>query len=197
SRPGFGWQSVRLFLGSMLRALGLLLGKAPADAWDEVVGTIRAYARPLRMLHARRVRRSTAEPKPAEVRHLLPATWWPYQHGLDLAVETVRAVVRPQPAVAARRALVEPGPEAPEAENLADEKHLLLRRPWLTTVGVLIVLAAVAGRGLYGGGNLFGGALLPAPSDAGHWWQLLFEPWHQIGVGSAKPAPPYVLALAV
>src|SRR5699024_10343622 len=108
SRPGFGWQSVRLFLGSMLRALGLLLGKAPADAWDEVVGTIRAYARPLRMLHARRVRRSTAELKPAEVRHLLPATWWPYQHGLDLAVETVRAVVRPQPAVAARRALVEP-----------------------------------------------------------------------------------------
>ncbi|MGH3425710.1 MAG: hypothetical protein ACRDO8_13330, partial [Nocardioidaceae bacterium] len=130
------------------------------------------------------------------MRPLLPPPSLPYRHGLDVVAEVVRALVRPEPAATGRRAAVEPGPAAPEAEDLPSERNLFLRRPWLGCLLCLVVLAAIAGRGLYGSGALLGGALLPAPETAGTWWRLFFGSWHVVGVGSAAPAPPYVLALA-
>ena len=46
-------------------------------------------------------------------------------------------------------------------------------------------------------GAVSGGALSPVPAGAGDWWALHYESWHPIGFGSAVPAPPYVLPLAL
>ena len=44
---------------------------------------------------------------------------------------------------------------------------------------------------------LSGGALLPPPRRRRHWWSTAFEGWHDLGVGSATPAAPYLLPLAL
>ena len=46
------------------------------------------------------------------------------------------------------------------------------------------------------GGELQGGALLPAPDGSGRWWADYVAEWHPVGDGSAAPAPPYALLLA-
>ena len=108
------------------------------------------------------------------------------------------ALVKPEAieTVGRRSALGEHGPE--ETEDLEDGPSLLERRPWLATVLVLIALSFVAGRGLFGGisgGSLHGGALPPAPGNAGDWWMLMWERSHDIGLGSTSIAPVFSMLL--
>ena len=108
------------------------------------------------------------------------------------------ALVKPEAieTVGRRSTLGEHGPE--ETEDLEDGPSLLERRPWLATVLVLIALSFVAGRGLFGGisgGSLHGGALPPAPGNAGDWWMLMWERSHDIGLGSTSIAPVFSMLL--
>jgi GT2 family glycosyltransferase len=195
---------VRLLLGSLLHALGLLLVRAPREALDELLALAAAYARPDRLLRGRLARRRTARLRAREVRHLLAPFWLPYRHGLDLVSDLVSALVHEATDTAASRrtprAPAETGPVPAEAQDLPADAGLLARLVSSPTAGVfalLVVLAVVAARGLLGGGMLAGGALLPAPGSAGHWWRLYLESWHVLGVGSDVAAGPYLLPLAL
>ena len=196
---------VRLFLGSMLRALGLLLVRAPRESLDELVALAAAYLRPDRILAGRMTRRRTSKLPAREVRHLLAPFWLPYRHGLDFVSDLVLAVVNQASDVsAARRAsrasATETGPVPDEAENLTADTGLMARLISSPTAGffaVLVLLALVGVRGLLGSGFLTGGALLPAPASSSSWWALYVERWHDLGVGSEVSAAPYVLPLAV
>ncbi|HEX6246446.1 MAG TPA: glycosyltransferase family 2 protein [Nocardioidaceae bacterium] len=196
--------AVRLVLGSLLRALGLLLVRAPGESLDELVALAATYARPDRIVLGRLGRRRTATVPPRAVRHLLAPFWLPYRHGLDFVSDLVTAVVHQAgDASTARRphrTSAETGPVPAEAQNLPEDTGLLARLISSPTAGVftaLVVLALVAGRGLFGSGMLQGGALLPAPGSASHWWGLYLESWHPDGVGSAVSAAPYLLPLAL
>jgi GT2 family glycosyltransferase len=193
--PRFLFQYVRLFFGSLLRVLALLVGKDPEAASDELLALRSAYVHPLRLARARRRRTSTTVRTHREMRHLLAAPWLPYQHGFDAARETVTALVRPEAiaTVGRRSTTLDQAPE--EADDLDDGPSLLARRPWLTTVLVLVVLSLVAGRGLLGGG-LHGGVLPPAPGSTGDWWKLLFESHHDVGLPSSALPPAFVIPLA-
>ena len=57
------------------------------------------------------------------------------------------------------------------------------------------MLALVAGRTAFG--PIAGGGLSPAPAGASDWWRLQVETWHPLGTGTAVPAPPYVLPMAL
>ena len=46
-------------------------------------------------------------------------------------------------------------------------------------------------------GPVSGGGLSAAPADARDLWRLQTESWHALGQGTAVPAPPYVLPLAM
>lgn len=199
SRTGLLWQSFRLFAGSLLRVLGLLAGKAPLEARDELVALAQVYVHPLRLLAGRRARAQTAVRSPKDVRHLLPPASLPYRHGLDSVAEIALGLVRPTLVESAgRRAVVaEVEPADAEIDELPSGRHVLVRRPWLTTVVVAVLAALIAARGLVGTGLLSGGALLPAPDTAGAWWRLFFESAHEVGTGSIGTAPPYALALAI
>jgi GT2 family glycosyltransferase len=196
-----GWQAVRLLLGSVLRALGLLVSKAPRLAADELRAVASVYSHPLRLRAARRRRRESARRPPEEVHRLLPSAWLPYQHGLDtighVAVALLGGRRRARPT--GRRA-VESGPVDDDAQNLAGPPGLVARivtRPWLTVLVVLALLSVWAARDLLGGGQLQGGALLPAPDGVGSWWRLHLESWHPVGLGSDTTPAPSVLLLAV
>jgi GT2 family glycosyltransferase len=198
------FQAVRLFLGSLLRALGLLLVRAPREAYDELVGVAATYLRPDRIVAGRLARRRTAKVSAREVRHLLPPPWLPYRHGLDFVTDIAAAVVLQAEDVSARRARRqaehETGPVPAEAQNLPEDSGLiarLLASPTAWVFAVLVALSLVGMRGVLGSGNLSGGALLPAPDSAGSWWRVYVETWHEVGVGSAVPAGPYLLPLAL
>ncbi len=194
--PHFVWQYVRLFVGSLVRVVGLLIGKDPEAAGDELLALRSTYLHPVRLLRARRRRARTSRRSHRAIRDLFPPYWLPYQHGYDVLRETVTALVKPEAAssIGRRSTAVEHAPD--ETVDLDDGPSLLLRRPWLTAVLALVVLSLLAGRGLLGGG-LDGGALLPAPDTAGGWWGLLFEQRHDVGLTSTALPPLFALPLAV
>jgi hypothetical protein len=210
---------LRLLLGSVLRALALLLLKAPREAWDETAATVSALARPHRVWSGRRRRRGVRLPRRhrRRVRRLLAPWWAPYAHGLELlaqlAAEAVEAVgergrggrepggpgagpeIGPElgPETGA-----ETGPVADEAQNLTvapGRVGRLLRRPMGVAVSVLVLLSLFAGPQLFGAGLLQGGALLPAPPGAADWWRTYAESWHPVAQGGDAAAPPYLAVL--
>jgi len=196
---------VRLLLGTLLRALGLLLVRAPRESLDELAALVATYLRPDRIVAGRMARRRTSKVPAREVRHLLAPPWLPYRHGLDFVSDMVMAVVHQASDVSSARRTsralaAETGPVPAEAQNLPADTGLLSRLLTSPTAGVfalLVLLALVGSRGLLGSGFLSGGALLPAPGSAASWWSLYLESWHDIGVGSGAPAAPYLLPLAM
>ncbi|MET0449425.1 MAG: glycosyltransferase family 2 protein [Aeromicrobium sp.] len=192
----FWWQYVRLFFGSLVRVVGLLIGKDPEAAGDELLALRSTYLRPVRLLRGRRRRARTSRRRHREIRGLFAPYWLPYQHGFDVVRETVMAVVKPEAVATVGRRSTAPDQAPDEAVDLDDGPSLLRRRPWLAVVAALFVLSFVAGRGLLGGG-LNGGALLRAPDAASGWWRLLFEGHHDVGLASDALPPLFALPLAV
>lgn len=203
SAAGLPFQAVRLLLGSMVRALGFLLVRSPAEALDELVAVVSVYGRPFRIVAGRRRRRAAAQVPHREVRHLLAPWWLPYRHGLDFISDLATAIAHQATDMsAARRARTEAadtGPVSAEAENIPEDNGIVARALTNPAVGglvLLVIAAVVASRGLVGGGMLSGGALLPAPGTALDWWRTYLASGHDIGTGSSAPAAPYLLPLA-
>ena len=199
---------LRLLLGSLVRTLGFLLVRSPGEARDELSALARVYARPGRILGGRRRRRRAATVGHGDVRHLLAPPWLPYRHGLDFLSDLALALTnQATDMTAARRARTaraveasETGPVPAEAQNLPEDTGLvarLLRSPLAGLVLLTLVVSVVANRGLLGGGSLAGGALLPAPDSAFDWWRTYLASGHDLGTGSAAPAAPYLLPLAL
>jgi GT2 family glycosyltransferase len=193
--PHLVWQYVRLFIGSLVRIIGLMIGKDPEAAGDELLALRSAYLHPVRLLRARRHRARTARRRHRDIRGLFPPYWLPYQHGYDVLRDTVTALVKPEAVASAGRRSTTLDQAPDEIEHLDDAPPLLLRRPWLTIVLALVLGSLVAGRGLLGGG-LDGGALLRAPESAGTWWGLLLGGQHDVGGGSTSLPPLFALPLA-
>jgi GT2 family glycosyltransferase len=199
---------VRLFAGSLLRAVGFLLVRAPRESADELTALLSTYARPQRILSARRIRRRSATVPARDVRHLLAPPWMPYRHGLDVVGEAAGALAgragdlsqARQARVAAPHEGTETGPVPTEAQNLPADTGLVARSltsPVAWVFAILVVASLVGARGLVGGGLLSGGALLPAPDSATDWWRTYLASHHDVGIGSAAPAAPYLPPLAV
>ncbi len=148
----FAWQYVRLFFGTLLRVLGLLAVRAPEEAGDELQALRLIYLQPGNLRAARRRRALTAKVPSAAIGALMPPVWLPYRHGLDAVRGVATAMVSPETQVSGgrRSSVTEEGPD--EIQDLPDEPSMMIRRPWLTTVLVLVVLSVVAGRGLFSGG---------------------------------------------
>ncbi|HEX6517560.1 MAG TPA: glycosyltransferase family 2 protein [Nocardioidaceae bacterium] len=195
---------VRLFLGSLLRATGFLLVRAPGEAWDEIAALARTYARPDLVLAGRLRRRRTAKVPHRQVRHLLAPPWLPYRHGLDFVTDVASALGHQMGEASAARArrgsTTETGPVDSEMESLPADTGVLARMlssPVALLFAALVLAALFGARGLLGPGLLSGGALLPAPDSAMDWWRLYLASWHDVGIGSDAPTAPYVLPLAM
>ncbi|MBS44785.1 MAG: hypothetical protein CMH83_16795 [Nocardioides sp.] len=222
-------QTVRLVLGTVLRALGLLLVRAPGQAADEVAALLSVLARPGQVAAARRERRAVLTAAGAEgpdrdrVRRLLAPWWLPYRHGLDVVGDLLSALtlqasdvaerrraaaaehdpsslaalrLRAEQEAAARRAAAgDGGDDADEVDDSTSVLGRLLASPVaLALVAVVVVLLVGARAAL---GPVSGGALAPAPDDAGAWWDLYGQAVHAVGLGSDVPTPAYVLPLAL
>ena len=195
--------ALRLTVSALVRALGLLAGKRPAHAADELVAVLAVLGRPDRMLRARWARRRTRT-LPARAASPLLA---PRGAGLRQGMESLSVFLgtRAGDAIGGRHraapAHPETGPTSEDADALPSSGAGLLRRALLRPsvlfgVGV-VLLTLVAARGLLGDGRLMGGALLPSPTGAHDLWARYTATWHPVSLGSDTSAPPYLAVLAV
>lgn len=204
------WQYVRLFMGSLLRVLGLLVVRAAGEALDELAAVLSVHGRPGQIRAARRWRSERRSSDPQDVRHLLAPTWLPYRHGLDTVTDLASAATQQAQDVAERRraARAEADPAAQRRRELQgesrDEEDFLTDSGWVVRfftnpVAVVLVIAMlvwfVASREAWG--SIIGGALSPVPDGVGAWWRLHVEAWHPLGTGTDVPAPAYVLPFAL
>ncbi|MGW5424384.1 glycosyltransferase family 2 protein [Streptomyces sp. NPDC003943] len=188
---------LRLVVGTVLRTLGYLVGKAPGQAVDEVMGLLATLLRPEKILAARRRRKNPAVPA-SELRPLFP----PPGATVRAAAEQLASHFGGSDADSggSRHGVVESGPGGDDADFLEIEQFARLkkiaRKPGPVLFALLLVISVVACRNLFGGGSLAGGALLPAPDTVSGLWSRYADGWHAIGTGGTQTAPPYLAVLA-
>jgi GT2 family glycosyltransferase len=201
------FQLVRLGIGTLLRMLGFLLVRSVGEAMDELAALVSLYSRPREILAARRSRQGQQVADPAAVQRLLAPTWLPYRHGLDFVGDLAAAATNQAQDVAERRRAAAaqrhptPPPRRPvtgDEDALGDDTGAVARfltNPVAVGLTLFVLLVLVGAREAFG--SVSGGGLSPAPAVASDWWRLHLESWHPLGLGTAVPAPAYVLPLAV
>ncbi|MFD5701931.1 glycosyltransferase family 2 protein [Streptomyces lasiicapitis] len=192
------WVFVRLVLGTVLRTLAYLVGKAPGQALDEVAGLFGTLLRPERILAGRK-RRGRPVVDAGEMRPLFPPPGATVRATVEQVASNLVGRSDPEVSAAGRHGVVESGPGGDDADFLEIEQFARLKRvarkPGPVLFVVLLFASLIACRALLGGGALAGGALLPAPADASGLWSRYLDGWHPVGIGGTEAAPPYLAIL--
>ncbi|MFI1397279.1 glycosyltransferase [Streptomyces sp. NPDC020681] len=192
---------LRIVFGTLLRTLAYLVGKVPGQAVDEVMGLFGTLLRPERIIAGRRRRaRQGGGVEAGELRPLFP----PPGATVRATVEQVAGHLgagKEADSGGSRHGAVESGPGGDDADFLEIEQFARLkkiaRKPGPVLFALLLLISVIACRGLFGGGSLAGGALLPAPADVSDLWSRYAMSWHPLGTGGTQTAPPYLAILAV
>ncbi|PSJ27519.1 family 2 glycosyl transferase [Streptosporangium nondiastaticum] len=196
--PALAYVMLRLVLSTLLRTAGYLLGKAPAQALDELTGLFRVLLRPGR-IRAARAKRGAPAVAPSELRALFPPPGATLRATAEQLATSIGGRWDDGPA-GGRHGAAESGPTGEDADFLEIEQFArlkrILRKPAPVLFGLLLLVSVVACRELFGTGSLSGGALLPAPDGASALWAQYTDAWHPVGVGSTGSAPPYLAVLA-
>jgi GT2 family glycosyltransferase len=184
-----------LVLVSLLRALGFLLGKAPAEAAGETGAIATVLLRPGHLRRGRRMRARHRAVSPRSLRSLFPPPGQQLRQSAETVVGalTVNAELAPS-------SVLESGPGDEDIDSFGSQgtgrfRRAVTRPGFLLFVG-LFAIGLVTWRGLYRTGVLHGGALLPVPSGASDVWSTYLQAWHPVSAGSAVPAPPSLAILA-
>lgn len=200
---------LRILLGTLLRALAYLVGKAPRHAVDEITGLSGTLLRPGRIIAGRARRKKARRVDTRELRPLFP----PPGATIRATFERVAGYFgggrgnggtgsrsRQSSGSGSGTGAVESGPGGEDADYLEVEQFArlkkLARRPAPALFAVLLIVSLVACRALFSSGALAGGALLPAPGDASELWGRYADQWHPLGTGGTQTAPPYLGVLA-
>ncbi|MEO3979008.1 glycosyltransferase family 2 protein [Streptomyces sp. CAU 1734] len=190
----------RIVLGTLLRTVAYLLGKAPGQALDEVMGLLGTLLRPERVIAGRRQRKAARTADPAELRLLFPAPGATIRATAEQIAGHFGAGGDTDAAASRHGGGVESGPGGDDADYLEIEQFSRLkkiaRKPAPVLFALLLVVSVVACRGLFGSGSLAGGALLAAPDDVSVLWARHADNWQPIGSGGTWTAPPYLAVLA-
>lgn len=190
---------LRVLVGTLLRALAYLVGKAPGQAVDEITGLLATLLRPGRILAARKARRRPAVPA-KELRPLFPPPGATLRANAEQLAGYFGADRDTDSSNAGRHGgAVESGPGGDDADYLEIEQFArvkrIARKPAPVLFGLLLLVSVVACRSLLGSGSLMGGALLPAPGSGFALWHVYADDWQPVGIGTTTGAPPYLAVL--
>ncbi|MFB7655796.1 MULTISPECIES: glycosyltransferase family 2 protein [unclassified Streptomyces] len=195
------WVLLRIVLGTMLRTVAYLVGKVPGQALDEIRGLLGVLLRPERIIAARR-ERGRPQVEKDELRPLFPPPGATIRVTVEQVAGNLVGSSEAETAAGAGRhgGGIESGPGGDDADFLEIEQFARLKRiarkPGPVLFLILLLASLAACRALLGGGALAGGALLPAPADAGELWSRYADAWHTVGTGGTASAPPYLAILA-
>ncbi|MFD9793028.1 glycosyltransferase family 2 protein [Streptomyces sp. NPDC059070] len=198
SRPAaLPYVFLRIVVGTLLRTLAYLVGKAPGQAVDEIMGLSATLLRPGRILAGRRSRGKSGV-EASELRPLFPPPGATVRATVESVASSLGAGT--EDTGGSRHGAVESGPGGDDADFLEIEQFARLkkiaRKPAPVLFALLLLISLVACRELLGGNALSGGALLPAPSGVGDLWGRYADAWHPIGTGGTQTAPPYLAVIA-
>ncbi|MGW4948850.1 glycosyltransferase [Streptomyces parvulus] len=195
------WVLLRIVLGTLLRTLAYLVGKVPGQALDEIRGLLSVLLRPERIVAARR-ERGRPQVEKDELRPLFPPPGATIRVTVEQVAGNLVGSSEAETAAGAGRhgGGIESGPGGDDADFLEIEQFARLKRiarkPGPVLFLILLLASLAACRALLTGGALAGGALLPAPADAGELWSRYADAWHTVGAGGTASAPPYLAILA-
>ena len=163
--------AVRVAIAGLLRCLLALVMLAPRRAADELAGTAVGLLSWRTTARGRRDVRRTSRIPERRLRHLRPTLG---QRTVHLSEQVV-------------------APKAAGAGHASRRWNRFLRAVAGVVVG-LGVLCLLAGWGLwFGDGRIAGAALQPAPDGMSDLLAGFASPWHEVGLGSAVAAPPYLV----
>ncbi|MEV7523990.1 glycosyltransferase [Streptomyces sp. NPDC091371] len=191
---------LRVLLGTVLRTLAYLVGKAPGQAVDEITGLLATLLRPGKILAARKRRSRPAVPA-AELRPLFPPPGASLRANAEQLAGYFGDARDSDSAPAGRHGggsiLTAPGEDGdyPVAEERFARLKRIARNPAPALFAVLLLVSLAACRALIGGGSLMGGALLPAPDSGPDLWGAYTAGWQPVGTGTTESAPPYLAVL--
>jgi len=202
----------RLVLASILRVVGLLIGKAPTAAWQELRALVDVVVDPRRLLSGRRARARTTSDRPSVPVAPLLAKPTTQVRRLAAAIAELAATAGTEGSAIAGGGRHRTPPTSvaagPPSGLGGDEDEILdmtpdrsawtqrLRQPFVVTMMLLLVVTAIATRDLWST-QLSGGALWPAPEHAGDLWGRYLQAWHGVELGSAQTSPPWLAVMAI
>lgn len=185
-----------LLVQTLVRALGFVLGKAPREAAAETGAVAAVLLRPRRVLRARRARKRWRSVPARTLRPLFPPPGQQVRHTLESVASTLTVEVDVSPST-----VLESGPVEEDLDSFVSagsgRLRRLVRRPGVLLFVVLLAVQLVAWRGLFRGGVLHGGALLPVSTGASDLWQAYTTTWHPVQLGSGTMAHPSMGVLAL
>ena len=189
---------LRLFLGSVIRSLGYLLGKDASAAGAEIGAVVSVILHPSRLRRSRALVAVTSTEPASVIRHLRPSTW----EQIRSLGEAAAGLATTSGSTTNTLSALDSGPVDEDASYLEESSAGLfkrvLRKPSVAIIVLLTLIAAAATRSLWlGEGVIQGGALLPSPWGASDLWNFYFQGWHNVGPGSVSDSPPYLAVIAV
>lgn len=188
------WLIVQLIVGAGIRAIGYLIAKLPGYASDEILAIAALVFRPALLRAARKERRIHRLLPPRIIADFIPPRLTQYRNGINNFVESIR-----------NRIFAQLPTDNDIDEEFNDEADLLtptkvvnwgsiLKRPQVVLGISLFIYMLFSSRSRFG--SLVGGALATTPHGTSALWRSYIESWHQVGMGSSAPTPPWVALLS-
>ena len=189
---------LRLFFGSVIRALVYAIGKDLAAARGEIKAVFYVLTHPGKIKRSRKLIEQSATEPASVANHLRPSTFEQLRGVLEAATGLATTSNTSTPTLSA----LDSGPIDDDAAFLDQSSGAfisrVIRKPSVIVVAVLVIIAIIATRALWlGDGVIQGGALLPSPWGASDLWAFYFEAWHNVGPGSTADSPPYLAVIAL
>lgn len=189
------WLILQLVAGALFRSIGYLIAKLPGYASDEILAIGALILRPAILRAARKERRIHRLLPPRVIADFIPPRITQYRNGINNFVESIRD-----------RIFAQLPTDNDIDEEFNDEADLLtptkvvnwgsiFKRPQVVLGICLFVFIFLTSRSRFG--SLIGGTLATTPHGTSALWRNYVESWHQVGMGSSLPTPPWVAIVSL
>ena len=189
------WLILQLITGAAIRSIGYLIAKLPGYASDEILAIASLVLRPAILRAARKERRIHRLLPPRVIADFIPPRLTQYRNFVNNFLESIR-----------NRIFAKLPTDNDIDEEFNEDADLLtpvkvvnwgsvFMRPQVVLGISLFIFILLSSRSRFG--SLVGGALTTTPHGTSSLWRSYIESWHQVGMGSSAPTPPWVALLSL
>ena len=189
------WLILQLITGAAIRSIGYLIAKLPGYASDEILAIASLVLRPAILRAARKERRIHRLLPPRVIADFIPPRLTQYRNFVNNFLESIR-----------NRIFAKLPTDNDIDEEFNEDADLLtpvkvvnwgsvFMRPQVVLGISLFIFILLSSRSRFG--SLIGGALATTPHGTSSLWRSYIESWHQVGMGSSAPTPPWVALLSL
>ena len=189
------WLILQLITGAAIRSIGYLIAKLPGYASDEILAIASLVLRPAILRAARKERRIHRLLPPRVIADFIPPRLTQYRNFVNNFLESIR-----------NRIFAKLPTDNDIDEEFNEDADLLtpvkvvnwgsvFMRPQVVLGISLFIFILLSSRSRFG--SLVGGALATTPHGTSSLWRSYIESWHQVGMGSSAPTPPWVALLSL